>query len=140
MFPTQRSRRAAKAAAFVILIVGALACEGEDGVHSDRPPTDRKVDPAKKRTAAIKAEGSGPYDIWVRAAKAGQVRGDYTREKVAGGAYRQTLDYTSGLKIEITVTVSGHRSDIFSCEISDGVHRSRERAAGTVQCKLTTSQ
>ena len=125
----------------VALIVGALACEGEDGVHSDRPPADRQVDPAKHRTVVIRVtEASGPYDVWVRAAKAGQVRGDYTREKVAGGPYRQTLDYTSGLRIEVTITVTGHRTDIFRCEITDGERKVRERAAGTVQCKLTTSR
>lgn len=133
-------RRAVKAAALTALIVGALACEGEGGVKSDRPAADRQVDTTKQRTATIRANGDGPYTVVVRAAKVGDDRGDYTRRSVAGGAYRRTLDYTSGLRITITITATGHRTDPLSCEIDDGPKRVRDRAAGTVQCKLTTSR
>ncbi|WFF07268.1 hypothetical protein O7622_01305 [Micromonospora sp. WMMD1076] len=139
MLQSHRSRRILGGAALALAIVGGLACEGE-GTKSDRDPADRQVDPIQKQTAVINASGDGPYSVVVRAAKVGDERGDYTRKSVAGGAYRQTLDYTSGLRITITITATGHRTDPLSCEITDGTTRVRDRAAGTVQCKLTTSR
>ncbi|WP_030488204.1 hypothetical protein [Micromonospora chokoriensis] len=141
MHHPDRTRRAVKALAFLLAITAVLACEGEGGVKSDRPATDKQVDPRAQRVVTIEiTEATGPYDIYVRAAKVGEARGDHTRDKIAGGKYKQTLDYTSGLKIEITVTATGHRTDMFRCEISDGEKRARERGAGQVQCKLTTSR
>ncbi|MEU5914204.1 hypothetical protein [Micromonospora sp. NPDC047527] len=141
MHHPHRTRHGVKVFACGIALVAALACEGEGGVKSDRPAADRQVDPRAERVVTIEVtEATGPYDVWVRAAKAGQAQGDHTRDKRAGGTYRQTLDYTSGLRIEITITVTGHRSDIFRCEITDGEHRVRERAAGQVQCSLTTQR
>ncbi|MDG4762371.1 hypothetical protein [Micromonospora sp. WMMD710] len=141
MHHPHRTRRTVKALAFVLAIAAALACEGEGGVKSDRPAGDRAVDPKAQRTVTIRiTEATGPYDVYVRAAKAGEARGDHTRDKIAGGEYKQTLDYTSGLKIEITITATGHRTDMFRCEIADGEKRARERGAGQVQCKLTTSR
>lgn len=139
MLHSHRSRRAVGGAALALAVLGGLACEGE-GTRSDRPAPDRQVDQKRKMTATIRANGDGPYSVVVRAAKVGDDRGDYTRKSVAGGAYRQTLEYTSGLRITITITATGHRTDPLSCEINDGTHRSRDRAAGTVQCKLTTSR
>ncbi|MDG4756036.1 hypothetical protein O7630_34670 [Micromonospora sp. WMMD718] len=139
MLDSRHPRRAVKVAAAVALLVVGLACDGE-GTRSDRDPADRQVDPKRKQTVSIEASGDGPYSVVVRAAKAGDDRGDYTRKSVAGGAYRQTLDYTSGLRITITITATGHRTDPLSCEITDGTTRVRDRAAGTVQCKLTTSR
>ncbi|MFI7072033.1 hypothetical protein [Micromonospora sediminicola] len=139
MLQSHRTRRILGGAALALAIVGGLACEGE-GTKSDRDPADRQVDPKQKMTAVINASGDGPYSVVVRAAKVGDDRGDYTRKSVAGGAYRQTLDYTSGLRITITITATGHRTDPLSCEITDGSKRVRDRAAGTVQCKLTTSR
>ena len=137
----QRYRTATTAALLSLGLIGALACEEGDGVKSDRPAADRKVDPKAQRTVTIRiTEASGPYDVWVRAAKAGEARGDHFRDRIASGPYRQTLDYTSGLKIEVTITATGHRSDIFACEISDGQKRVKERAASQVQCSLTTSR
>ena len=141
MHQINRKRRAVKVAAAVVALAAALACEGEGGVESDRPPNERQADPATKRTVTIQiTEATGPYDVWVRAAKAGDARGDHTRDRIAGGKYKQTLDYTSGLKIEITITATGHRSDLFRCEITDGTNVARERADGQVQCKLTTAR
>jgi len=140
MYQSHRSRRAVKAVAAALALAAALACEGEGGVKSDRPPADRQVDTTTQRTATIRAEGSGPYQVYVRASRVGDARGDHTRKTVAGGAYKQTLDYSSGLRIEITITVTGNSRDIFSCEISDGTHRSRERRAGQARCQLTTSR
>ncbi|MFC5925798.1 hypothetical protein [Micromonospora vulcania] len=132
--------RIVKAAA-VTMALAALACEGEGGVKSDRPATDRVADPRAERVVTIEiTEATGPYDVYVRAAKFGEALGDHTRDKIAGGKYKQTLDYTSGLKIEITITATGHRTDMFRCQISDGEKRAQERAAGQVQCKLTTSR
>ncbi|MEU0081350.1 hypothetical protein ABZY58_25910 [Micromonospora tulbaghiae] len=139
MFQSHRSRRAVKVAAAVAVLAVGLACDGE-GTRSDRDPADRQVDPQRKQTVSIEAGGDGPYSVVVRAAKVGDDRGDYTRKSIAGGAYRQTLDYTSGLRITITITATGHRTDPLSCEIRDGEQRVRDRAAGTVQCKLTTSR
>ncbi|WP_435585831.1 hypothetical protein [Micromonospora aurantiaca (nom. illeg.)] len=139
MFQSHHSRRAVKVAAAVALLAVGLACDGE-GTRSDRDPADRQVDPKRQMTVSIRADGDGPYSVVVRAAKVGDDRGDYTRKSVAGGAYRQTLDYTSGLRITITITAAGHRTDPLSCEIRDGETRVRDRAAGTVQCKLTTSR
>ncbi|MDG4809953.1 hypothetical protein O7634_24645 [Micromonospora sp. WMMD1120] len=140
MHQTNRTRRAVKVAAVVTALAAVLACEGE-GTKSDRPADDRAVDPKAKRTVVIQiTEATGPYDVWVRASKVGEARGDHTREKIASGPYRQTLDYTSGLKIEVTITATGHRTDLFRCEITDGAKVARERAAGQVQCRLTTSQ
>lgn len=136
-----RYRTAVKALAAVTLAVTMMGADGGcDEQRSDRPAADRQVDPARKMTATIHASGDGPYTVVVRAAKVGDDRGDYTRRSVAGGAYRQTLDYTSGLRITITITATGHRTDPLSCEINDGSKRVRDRAAGTVQCKLTTSR
>ncbi|MEU8264904.1 hypothetical protein AB0C02_30360 [Micromonospora sp. NPDC048999] len=141
MHQSHRFRRAINVGALVLALAVGLACKGEDGgTHSSRPPADRHVDPKKQRTVEIRAKSDAPYDVVVRAAKVGDSRGDYTREKVAGGEYKQTLDYTSGLKIEVMITATGHRTDPLSCEIADGTQRSRDRAAGTVQCKLTTSR
>lgn len=139
MLNSHRSRRAVNAVALAAALVVGLACEGE-GTRSQRPAADRQVDPKRQRTVQIRADGDGPYSVVVRAAKVGQDRGDYTRKTVAGGPYRQTLDYTSGLRIEIVITATGHRTDPLSCEITDGPRRVRDRAAGTVQCKLTTSR
>ena len=139
MHQSHRSRHALGSVALALALLTGLACEGE-GTKSSRPPADRQVDPAKKMTVTIHASGDAPYNVVVRATKAGDRRGDYTRETVAGGAYRQTLDYTSGLRIEITITATGHSDDPLSCEINDGPQRSRDRAAGTVHCKLTTSR
>ncbi|MGC4855043.1 hypothetical protein ACLQ24_17045 [Micromonospora sp. DT4] len=141
MHHPHRSRRGVKAAAAALALIAALACEGEGGVKSDRPASDKHVDPKAQRVVTIQiTEATGPYDVWVRAAKVGDARGDHTREKVASGPYRQTLDYTSGLKIEVTITATGHRTDLFRCQINDGEKVARERAAGQVQCKLTTSR
>lgn len=141
MHQSRKSHRALSVAMLVVTLAIGLACKGEDGgTHSSRPPADRKVDPKAQRTVTIRAEGDAPYDVVVRASKSGDARGDYTREKVAGGTYKQTLDYTSGLKITVMITATGHRTDPLSCEIADGTQRSRDRAAGTVQCKLTTSR
>jgi hypothetical protein len=142
MHHPHRFRRAVKAAAALGVLAGVLACEGEAGrVESDRPAADKQVDPRAERTVSIRiTEATGPYKVWVRAAKVGQDRGDHTRETVAGGEYKQTLDYTSGLKIQITITATGHKSDMFRCEIADGEHRARERGAGQVQCDLTTQR
>ncbi|MEV4212907.1 hypothetical protein [Micromonospora sp. NPDC049662] len=140
MLQINRKRRAVKVAAVVAALAAVLACEGE-GTKSDRPADDRQADPKAKRTVVIQiTEASGPYDVWVRASKVGDARGDHTREKIASGPYRQTLDYTSGLKIDVTITATGHRTDLFRCEITDGKKVVRERAAGQVQCKLTTSR
>ena len=136
-----RYRTAVTAALLSLGLIGALACEEGKGVQSDRPAADRKADPKAKRTVTIRiTEASGPYDVWVNATKVGQDRGDHFRDKIAGGTYKQTLDYTSGLKIKITITATGHRSDIFQCEISDGEKRVKERRARQVQCSLTTSR
>ncbi|MFG3418756.1 hypothetical protein [Micromonospora sp. NPDC048063] len=142
MLHHHRSRWAVKTAAAVGVLAAVLACEGDPGrVQSDRPAADRQVDPRAERTVTIRVtEATGPYKVWVRAAKVGQDRGDHTRETVAGGEYKQTLSYTSGLRIQITITVTGHADDMYRCEIADGEHRSRERGAGQVQCQLTTQR
>lgn len=133
-------RYRAASAALLVCALGALACEGE-GVKSDRPPADHEVDAKAQRTVTIRiTEASGPYDVWVTALKQGESRGDHYRDRIASGPYKQTLDYTSGLRIEISITATGHRSDIFRCEISDGTKRVKERRARQVQCKLTTSR
>lgn len=138
--------RAVKMAAAALLLLAMMGakdpgCSERGGVKSDRPAADKQVDPRAQRVVTIEVtEATGPYDIWVRAAKVGQAQGDHTRDKRAGGSYKQTLDYTSGLRIEVTITVTGHRTDMFRCQISDGQHVVRERAAGQVQCKLTTQR
>lgn len=141
MHHPDRTRRGVKALAVAIALIAALACEGEGGVKSDRPASDKQVDPRAQRVVTIEiTEATGPYDVYVRAAKVGEARGDHTRDKIASGPYKQTLDYTSGLKIEITITATGRNDDIYRCQISDGEKQVRERAAGQVQCKITTSR
>ncbi|GAB3942823.1 hypothetical protein GCM10027614_30550 [Micromonospora vulcania] len=64
--------RIVKAAA-VTMALAALACEGEGGVKSDRPATDRVADPRAERVVTIEiTEATGPYDVYVRAAKFGE--------------------------------------------------------------------
>lgn len=145
MYQSHRCRHAVKVAVAIAILAAMMGadggCEQRGSVKSDRPASDRQVDPKRQRTVIIRVtEATGPYDVWVRAAKDGQDRGDYTRDKRAGGEYRQTLDYPSGIHITVTITVTGRSDDIFRCEISDGEHLVRERRAGQVQCKLTTSR
>lgn len=140
-----RRRFINSAGALVVLIamMGAESpgCERRGGVDTDRPPQDRQVDPKRERVVFITASGDAPYTIIVRAKEQGQAGTDTTGpEPVAGGEYRQTLSYTSGLKIFITVTVYGAPKDVFDCSITDGSNAERRGAAGAVTCVLTTSR
>lgn len=138
------TRRTVQLGAAALLAVAMMAADspGCGTVHSDRPSSDKQVDPQRLRTAVITVtDATGPADVWVRANKVGQPLSDHSREQIAGPGYTQTLDYTSGVRIEIVVTVTGNKDDIFACEIADGaLNKVKERRAGQVQCKLTTGR
>lgn len=102
------------------------------------------MDPATARSVKIRAKSDGPYEVIVDAydAKGGH---EGWHEPVAGGTYKQSLDYTSGLKIRIRVEVKpGRRNDGAWCAIIDGLYHNDEK--GPVRdgwraiCELTTSR
>ena len=136
--------RTLKAVAYLSLLTTTLGATGEGcgKVKTDRPPQDRVVDPAHKRTVQIRVtEATGPYTVFVIVREPGTPGTETSRETVAGGQYRQTVSYTSGLRLEILMHVNGHPGDQFECELVDGPgHKDKQRSAGGVLCTLVTSR
>jgi len=145
------SRKLAKLTAaltVLVLLTGADGCKKRPTVDTDRPPQDRQVDPKRQRVVLIiaNAQGTGltgmaPYSVLVVAQERGKAGVDSTGPvRSAGGEYRQTLSYTSGLRIDIDVVVWGSEQDIFVCHVEDGSNRTQDRAYGKARCLLTTSR
>ena len=135
-----RALKAAAALAILASLTGAQSCGGK--VQTDRPPEDRIVDPARKRTVQIRVtEATGPYTVFVIAREPGTPGTETSRETVAGGQYRQTLSYTSGLRLEILMHVKGHPGDQFECQLVDGpTNKDTQRSPGGVLCTIVTSR
>lgn len=137
------SRRALTLAAAVLIapLLTAGQCERTGSVDSDRPAVDWNGAPAAARQALIRVpQATGPYTIWVTAHRVGEARGDHNHELVPGAGYSQTLTYSSGTRIEITVTVTGRADDTFTCRIDDGPRAVVDHHQGQAYCRLTTSQ
>lgn len=127
----------------VMAAITALACEGTK-VPSDRDPESRQVDPATARKVTIKAKADGPYEVVVDAYDAAGGHEGW-HELVASGHYRQTLDYSSGLKIRIVIEVkAGKRGDNAWCAIVDGLLNNTEDGPDderrNARCYLTTNR
>lgn len=140
-----RSRAVKMCAALLVLatVMGAESpgCKERGKVDTDRPAPERQVDPKKARIVLIKANSYGPYTVLVIAQQQGKPGIDRTGPlEVAGEEYRQTLAYTSGVKVEIKVTVSGSSNDVMICHIEDGGNRVQDRAYGRATCLLTTGR
>lgn len=138
----KRVKIAAACAATLALMGADGGCDERKGhVASDRNPTDRQVDPAKQRVVTIRVEGEGPYELFVHASEDGKKGSDQTREQIAGGKYKQTLTYSSGVKVRIRVNVTGHERDMFRCEIDDGPGNTDwELSRRKAYCNLVTAR
>jgi hypothetical protein len=132
----------------VVLLGDSLtSChENRGGGGSNRPPQDRQVDPATSRQVVIRAYSTEqPYLVKVDATDSSGGH-DYWEEPTVTGIreYRQTLDYTSGLKIRIEVVVQAPNTDgVVTCSITDGPYNHNE--SGPVEgwrarCGLTTAR
>lgn len=127
------------AALFVLAALMGAKCSKVD---SNRPTEDRQVDPKRERVVQIRANGDAPYTAFILAHDA-RKPGLYDRvgpEHVAGGEFVRTLTYTSGLRIDVKISVEGHPTDRFTCAITDGQYADRQSGVGVVVCQLTTGR
>jgi len=108
-------------ALFAIMIVFTMGAECKRKVPSDRPPAEREVDPATAREVIIKVNSNDPYVVDVTARDLDRLQDhEEWREPIASGEYEQTLSYSSGFRIHITVNVQGKMGDRITCSIADG--------------------
>lgn len=136
---TVRRVRLVAAGVVALTLMGADGgCRGGE-VDTDRPPADRQVDTRRERVVLIRAYGDGPYTVRVIASEMGKSGRDSTGPvPVAAGEYRQTLSYTSGLRIVVSVRVTGSESDRFHCQIIDGSNTTFDEGYGAAFCTVTT--
>jgi hypothetical protein len=121
--------------AVAAVLTGGAECKRK--VPSDRPPTEREVDPATAREVIIRAHSDNPYTVSVTARELDNPKAaEFWDETVAGGEYEQTLTYTSGTVIRINVEVKGKMGDRITCSIADGDWNVRSHnSAGHYRCQ-----
>lgn len=127
-------------------VAGLLLLSGQDcdrgRVDSNRPPEDREVDPVTKRTVIIRADSvEVPYTVRIEATDGKQGR-DVFDDIVTERRFRTTLDYTSGIRIRIIVSVNGPvPGELVTCSITDGLfNRHSNDGNRRVNCDLTTAR
>jgi predicted small lipoprotein YifL len=122
----------------VMAIAAVFAMSGArcGKVPSERPPAEREVDSATAREVIIRVQSDNPYVVDVTARELGRPeQHEEWREPVASGEYVQTLTYTSGLAIRITVNVQGKMGDRITCSIADGEWNVQtDRSNGHYRC------
>lgn len=125
-----------------VLLLAALtgAEQSCERVDTNRPPSEHQVDPAEKRTVQIRASSANPYTLMIIATDGKGKLDRYGPRHVAAGTTTDTLDYETGARLEIKVSVRGHPDDILYCAITDGTNVDRKSGKGEIVCLLTTSR